>query len=90
MRRSLKIRIFGEVQGVSFRYYAVLAARGLSLSGFVRNDPDGSVYIEAEGKSEDLEEFVNWCKKGPGFARVSRVEVRPGPRKNFSDFSVGR
>ncbi|PIU68864.1 acylphosphatase [candidate division WWE3 bacterium CG06_land_8_20_14_3_00_42_16] len=65
----------GRVQGVSFRSYAVLAAREVGITGWVKNRGDGSVEIMAEGKKKDLEDFITWCHKGPPFAGVGKVEV---------------
>ena len=59
------IRIYGLVQGVSFRWAATRTAANFDIMGFIRNESDGSVYIEAEGDKEDLEKFIDWCNKGP-------------------------
>jgi acylphosphatase len=87
--KHLNIRIYGNVQGVGFRYYAQENAEKLGLKGFTCNKEDGTVYIEAEGKEEDLEKFLDWCHKGPAFARVERVEFEyTGNLKNFEDFNI--
>ena len=52
-------RFFGRVQGVGFRYRAYYTASRLGLTGWVQNEPDGSVLLEAQGKPEDLERLVN-------------------------------
>lgn len=88
MLKHLNIKITGQVQGVSFRYYAQEKAQKLGLTGFVYNEPDNSVYIEAEGKEENLEKFLQWCKQGPGFAKVEKVNIQDGKLKNFNDFFV--
>jgi len=46
------------------------------LTGWVRNEADGSVALEAEGVEEQVNELIDWCKKGPPAARVSKVEVQ--------------
>ncbi len=69
------ILISGIVQGVFFRYTAVSFARARNICGWVRNLPDGRVEIVAEGKREDLEEFIKWCWKGPKAAVVKDVQV---------------
>ena len=61
----IKSTISGRVQGVGFRHSARSNARYHGITGFVKNKPDGSVYIEAEGSRNQLDEFVEWCKKGP-------------------------
>lgn len=81
--------VAGDVQGVNFRYYTVQQAKALGLKGFVRNCPDGSVEVIAQGNKEQLLELIEWLKKGPGFASVSRVSVEWQPEgKQFREFSV--
>ena len=81
-----RIHVKGRVQGVGFRYSAVREARSRGITGFVKNQYDGSVYIEAEGLQEQLLEFVEWCRKGPGF--VKSVTADPGEVENYPDFTV--
>ncbi|MBX2897596.1 MAG: acylphosphatase [Cyclobacteriaceae bacterium] len=71
----LNIKIIGKVQGVYYRASAKQKADELSVKGFVRNQPDGSVYIEAEATPEVLEKFLAWCHKGPERAQVQQVET---------------
>ena len=73
--KHLNIKIHGQVQGVFFRATAKEKADTLGIKIFARNEPDGSVYIEAEGEKEKLDEFIKWCYQGPSFARVEKVEV---------------
>ncbi|HUM45515.1 MAG TPA: acylphosphatase [Chitinophagales bacterium] len=84
------IRIYGKVQGVFFRASARHRAALLDISGFTNNDQDGSVYIEAEGTEENLSTFIGWCHEGPERAEVTKVEVKEGPLKNFTEFEVKR
>ena len=79
MQKRLIIRVDGTVQGVFFRHSAIVKAKELGLGGFVRNEPDGVVYIEAEGEETDLKKLLDWCRKGPPRARVKNVEF------SFSD-----
>jgi acylphosphatase len=65
----------GRVQGVYYRASARDRARQLQLSGWVRNCPDGSVEIVAEGKQASLEQLVAWCHEGPPGAVVTTVDV---------------
>lgn len=82
------IKIYGKVQGVGFRFYTNKKAKELEIKGFVKNKPDGSVYIEAEGQEENLLLFINWCNDGPMWARVSKVESQFIPFTGFEDFQV--
>ncbi|MDD5176312.1 MAG: acylphosphatase [Sterolibacterium sp.] len=86
--KHLNVHVFGVVQGVSFRAYTQDKAESIGLTGFVCNEPDDTVYIEAEGKEDDLALLVRWCHEGPMLARVERVDVTEGPLKNFQDFHV--
>ncbi len=90
MRKHLNIHIFGKVVGVGFRWEAKNKAQGLQITGFVRNNPDGTLYIEAEGEQENLEKFVDWCAKGPFWAKVERVERGEGELKGFEGFTIER
>jgi acylphosphatase len=73
MRKA--IRIYGKVQGVWFRASTKAEAERLGLYGFVRNEQDGSVYLEARGESEKLQQLIDWCRRGPQLAEVSDVVV---------------
>lgn len=75
----LHLRVYGRVQGVGFRCACYSQARALGLVGWVRNLPDDSVEIVAEGPSAALDAFRIWCSKGPIFARVDRVVNTPEP-----------
>ena len=88
--KHFSIRVGGRVQGVFFRASAVDMARALGLTGFVRNEEDGSVYIEAEGPQDKLLRFVEWSKKGPPHASVHSCEVSESELRNFSVFEIQR
>ena len=70
----VRARVTGRVQGVFYRASTVQEAARLGLVGWVRNVPDGSVLIEAQGEREGVEHLLAWCGKGPPGARVSRVD----------------
>ena len=88
MLQHLNIRVYGTVQGVGFRFSADRKAEELGIKGFVQNASDGTAYIEAEGEKEELEKFLAWCKSGPSFSKVDRIETEPGELKNFSKFRI--
>ena len=88
MIKSICLKVEGQVQGVFFRRSAKEEAAKLEIKGFVRNEPNGSVYIEAEGEEKSLQEFIHWCKKGPEAALVKKVVIENCTRKNYPDFSV--
>lgn len=82
------IRVTGRVQGVGFRHSAASVARYSGIKGFVKNEPDGSVYIEAEGTRNQLDEFLRWCRKGPGFGFVDNVSVATSTPRNHTKFQI--
>ena len=67
--------VHGDVQGVGFRWFVVDAARPLRLSGWVRNVPDGSVEVTAEGEREALDSLVAVLRRGPRGSRVTDVDL---------------
>lgn len=86
--KRLGIHIFGHVQGVFFRAHAQVRAQELGLAGWVRNEPDGSVTIEAEGESQALDEFLIWCRAGTPLAKVERMESQEIPCEHTRGFSI--
>ena len=86
--KHLNIKVIGKVQGVFFRASTKAVADQMGIKGLVRNEKDGSVYIEAEGSTTFLEMFVDWCKEGPDKSVVENVEVSEGELKNYSNFEV--
>lgn len=67
-----KILITGQVQGVGFRWSALKEARNLGIKGFVKNLSDGSVYIEAEGYSDQLSFYVGIFRSNDKFIKRVR------------------
>lgn len=67
------IVVKGRVQGVCYRMYTCEEARRLGLAGLVRNLRDGSVEVIAEGEAGALHELVDWCRRGPSYAMVTKM-----------------
>ena len=84
------IKVSGRVQGVFFRASTKNKADELDIKGFVRNEPDGSVYIEAEGEESNMIQFEAWCAQGPRNAIVEQCNVSKTEVKGFSEFTVRR
>ena len=84
-----EIRVVGLVQGVGYRYYCLQRARNLGLTGWVRNESDGSVFLLAEGDKSAVNALVDELKVGPPAASVADVRVRwlTGPPE-CDDFDV--
>ncbi len=76
LKKKLKLKIFGRVQGVYFRKTTQRVARDLGLTGYVENMPDGTVELEVFGRRLALEELLQFCKKGPELAQIEKVEVQ--------------
>ena len=72
---SRRFIVHGRVQGVGFRYAASRTARRLGIVGWVRNRPEGTVELIAEGSSKSIQKLAAWLGSGPPGARVTRVEV---------------
>lgn len=85
----LEARVRGRVQGVGFRYATERRARALGLTGYVRNEADGSVLVVAEGVPERLGQLLDWLRRGPPGARVAAVQHHAAAyRGEFRRFSV--
>jgi acylphosphatase len=84
--RAVTVKVTGRVQGVSFRWYAVQEAERLGVSGWVRNEADGSVAAHLEGDDEAVDAMVQWCRDGPSYASVRNVAVtdaQPNGERGF-------
>ena len=78
-RRRMKVFYSGRVQGVGFRYFAEHSASALGISGWVRNDDDGSVQVYACGEPAQLAELAGLLWKGPRWAEVRGVDESEAP-----------
>lgn len=88
MVKHYSIKVFGQVQGVYFRVHAKQAADILGVSGWVQNQPDGSVKIEAEGEENALKSFLKWCEEASKEAKVDKVESQATPVLNLQGFLI--
>jgi len=70
---SVQVIIYGFVQGVYFRDFTLRQAVKLGLTGYVRNSPEGTVEVQAEGERSHLEELIDRLKVGPPAAKVTEV-----------------
>lgn len=80
--------VVGRVQGVFFRDTCERMASRLGVSGWVRNLPDGSVQVVAEGERAAVDQLLSWCSEGPPRARVDRVDVVDEPATGERGFRV--
>lgn len=74
--KAVSITVWGDVQGVSYRYYAKKEAKALEITGFARNEHDGVVKMFVQGGEERVDSFLTWAKEGSPMATVEKVEVK--------------
>jgi acylphosphatase len=86
--KCICISIDGEVQHKGFRFFAMQIAYQHGIRGYIHNKKDGSLYIEAEGEEEQLNGFLEWCKKGPMGAKVKNMTTEEGEIKNYTSFDI--
>jgi len=66
----------------------VKTANELAIKGYVKNNIDGTVFIEAEGNESELSKYISLCNIGPGWSHVDRVEISEYPTRGFNAFKV--
>jgi acylphosphatase len=88
LRRSVRVRVEGLVQGVGFRAFVEGEARALGLDGYVRNRRDGGVEAVFAGEAERVEAMIAHCRRGPSHARVDFVKVLDEVDEHLSGFDV--
>jgi acylphosphatase len=85
--RRARVVVRGRVQAVGFRVSAQVRAGSLDLTGWVRNNPDGTVEAELEGPSDRVESLLDWFSRGPRGALVEDVRIEwrePLGRRGFT------
>ena len=87
---SVRVVVYGSVQGVFFRAFVSRQAIKLGLSGYTRNLPDGeAVEVQAEGEREQLKKLIGYLEVGPPAARVEKVVTNWSRHTgNYSGFSI--
>lgn len=89
MQQRLECTIFGRVQMVMFRDFVTRKARSRGILGTVKNNPDGTVSVIAEGEEGSLRELLALVHRGPLLARVDRVEESwHAPLGNYHSFDI--
>lgn len=87
--KAFKATVFGKVQGVWFRDSTRKEAIKLNVVGWVKNMPDGTVYLEAEGEEEQLNQLKKWLHVGPHYSRVDYVDIEwIEPTGSYSTFEM--
>ena len=88
MTRTVRIRIEGRVQNVTFRDWMQGEARSLGLTGWVRNRRDGSVEAVISGDPASIDDMLARCRQGPPAARVSDLAILSETDESFADFEI--
>ena len=89
LRQRLHAQVFGQVQGVNFRFYTRATAREIGITGWVRNRSDGTVEVVAEGTKQQLERLIQFLNTGPVSAIVSQVQTDwLTATGEFADFQI--
>ncbi|MDN5328158.1 MAG: acylphosphatase [Candidatus Woesearchaeota archaeon] len=83
-----RIRIFGYVQGVGFRWFIYKNAKELNLKGYVKNLNDGTVQAVICGNKDNVEKLIELCYKGPSYALVNGINIEDCDNENFDDFRI--
>ena len=87
--KRARVNVSGRVQGVYYRANTIETARKLGLSGWVKNNMDGSVEAVFQGDELQVDKAIAWCHKGPPSAFVSDVTVKDEtPVDEKSGFNV--
>ena len=90
MLKLYKIKVYGRVQGVWFRKYAQEEARRSGITGLIKNEYDGSVYVEAEGDEQKLNSFVKWLREGSPLSEVKDVVWEEDLPSQYTEFEIIR
>lgn len=77
-----RLRFWGRVQGVGFRYTAFHLAQSLGLTGWVQNQRDGSVLMEVQGRSETIQRMIDGLERGT-FIQIERMEKQEIPQDDY-------
>jgi len=84
----LRVVVHGLVQGVFFRDSVRRRASSAGVSGWVRNNPDGTVEAVFEGEQGAVDRLVDFCREGPRGARVDRIEVYEEEPEGLAAFRI--
>ncbi len=87
---TMHLIISGKVQGVFFRASAKKKADELSIVGWIRNMKEGNVEAVVTGDTQQIEDFIQWCKSGPANAVVEDIHIQKQEFRAFNSFKITR
>ncbi|MFH7903748.1 MAG: acylphosphatase [Candidatus Aenigmatarchaeota archaeon] len=88
MKVAYKMKLYGKVQGVGFRFFLSKHAERLNIKGYAKNLEDGSLECWFEGEEENVKEIIELAKRGPPLAKVKKYEIEKVIPKNFESFET--
>ena len=87
-QKNLNILITGKLNKAGFRYFIKQRAAKFNITGSVRYKTPDSIIVEACGNSDDLDEFLEYCRLGVPFSKIEKIEVSETPLKDYQTFEV--
>ncbi len=88
MKVGYNITVYGRVQGVGFRWSVQRKATETGLTGYVKNQPDGSVLIRVEGEEYQVGRLIEWCKRNPARSIVKSIDIEICNIKEYKRFDI--
>jgi acylphosphatase len=89
-QKTIKLMVYGKVQGVFYRKSTLGKAQQLGLNGWVENKADGTVHVVAQGSAEAIQSLIDWCHNGPSQAVVEKVEQKAFAPIETDHFKIER
>ncbi|MBI9015250.1 MAG: acylphosphatase [Clostridiales bacterium] len=86
--KTLIITVSGRVQGVGFRYYTQITAEKYQLTGWVKNNDDGTVLMMVSGDEKVLQYFLQEIESGNQYAYVSNIKIEETTYQNYENFEI--
>ena len=86
--QSIKIKVFGKVQGVFYRVSTQRQAQKHGIKGWVKNCEDGTVEACFQGRESEVKALLAWCKKGPEYAIVEHIQINQVKEKVYEEFTI--
>jgi len=85
---NLGLLIRGEFTNTGFRFSTMKEAYHIGIKGIVKNTEEGSIYIEAEGKKNQLDQFTDWCNSMKKEISISQIQISENEVKHYKEFNI--